>query len=383
MSSHRYKIFQIIPSLAIGGAERLVGGLLTAFDREQFDLTLVVFYKDMQDDGIWLEKVKAAGIRIIDISQAKPPFPGGGIWRYLKILTAFLRLIRRERPDLIHSHLFGDCIARPAAMLNGSAIISTEHNINLTEPFAIFFLKRVSGWYLKATIAVSAAVRTYMIKRYHIKPERTFVIHNGIDISLFDKKEMPLKNEANKVFEIGAVGRLDPQKGFDVLIAALRRLSDNGTDFRCRIAGEGKQRPVLERLIKDHGLEARVKLIGIEKNIPSFLSELDCFVMPSRWEGFGIAALEAGAASLPVIASAVDGLREIINDKINGLLVMPGDTKALAEALQLLADNPSLRHSYGLALRQRIESNFSLTGIARSYEEIYRLVVNKKTYIHG
>lgn len=376
MSRPRINILHIIPSLAVGGAERLVADLLPALDPQRYEASLLVFFRTPADDGSQIQQLRSRGIRVFEAYADKGRLPGflGGAWRALSAVWNISRIIRRERIDLVHCHLFGDCYGRPAAMLAGVPAISTEHNVNVSEPFVIFFIKRLTAWYLATTVAVSEAVRRDMIVRYRLRAKRACVIHNSVDLSRFPLAE---KQAEGSGFRFGAVGRLDRQKGFDVLIRAMKKVTAEFPEARCIIAGEGVERARLEALIAELGLQNSVALPGIERNVPAFLSAVDCFVMPSRWEGFGIAALEAGAAACPVVASRVDGLPEIIEDGRSGMLVTPDDDTALAEAmLAMLRLERTARRAFGDALRERVVRDFSLEVMASRYAELYSRLIS-------
>jgi glycosyltransferase involved in cell wall biosynthesis len=184
---------------------------------------------------------------------------------------------------------------------------------------------------------------------------KTKTIYNGIDIRHFEAmppgtKETPLT--------IGTAGRLEQEKGHLHLLEMAARLKEQRLDFRLLIAGEGSQRPVLEKRIAQMGLKQCVHLLGFTTDMPGFLRQLDIFVFPSLWEGFGYAAAEAMAAGLPVVAFDVGSNREVIAPDETGFLVPAEDISVLTEKIVQLAQQPELRTRMGLNGLKRVNACF-------------------------
>lgn len=349
------KILHIIPALGMGGAERVVVDICLGINRDEFESVVLSFV----DGGYWKEILEKNQIRVIEL-QKKSKFD-------LKNFLMIKKIIKQEAPDIIHTHLGGDLYGRLAARLLGyKNIISTEHNVNPDEGFFMNFLKKVTSAWVAKIIAVSEAVARDAAKRYSISKEKIAVIYNGISMENFIPKESV---SSSTEIQIGSAGRLTEQKGFVVLLNALAELKD--FNFHCTIAGEGIKRAELEAHIRSLGLSERVSLPGVRADMPQFLHSLDIFVLPSLWEGLGIAVLEAGASSLPVAASNVDGIREIITDQKDGLLFEAGDAHALAKIVCQLINDPNLRQSLGKALRQKVGEHFSVTTMVGEYRKAY------------
>ncbi|MBO9558457.1 MAG: glycosyltransferase [Caulobacter sp.] len=168
---------------------------------------------------------------------------------------------------------------------------------------------------------------------------------------------------------IVAAGRLHPKKGFDVLIAALALLRDQGQGFECEIAGEGDERAKLEGLIAQHGLGDRVRLVGW-RDAPAFLATGDVFAFPSYQEGFPLVLLEAMAAGLPVAASAIPGPMEMIGEGVDGTLVPPGDPAALATALAGLIAAPEKSAALGAAARAKVLEDYGPESLKRRLDAV-------------
>lgn len=168
---------------------------------------------------------------------------------------------------------------------------------------------------------------------------------------------------------IVAGGRLHEKKGFDVLIRAMALLRDRGVAARCRIAGEGAERPRLEALIADLGLADRVALTGWTDDLPAVLAEGDVFAFPSHQEGFPLVLLQAMAAGLPIVSSAIDGPNAMIRGGMNGVLVADADPAALADGLADLIADPARAAQLAAAARASVEADFGPDALARRLGE--------------
>ncbi|MEL6343175.1 MAG: glycosyltransferase [Myxococcota bacterium] len=273
---------------------------------------------------------------------------------------ALMRLARwSAEADLIHTHLWdGDFFGRIAGALVGRPVVTTEHN---TRPDS-----SLRGVVTAAMAPLSEAVVfvSEAAARAAVMPaRRKRVIENGIDLTRFQPG--PLRSGPMR--RLLAVGRLAPQKGFDVLLRALHGVPD----LSLTILGEGEQRPLLQALADPLG--DRVRMPGWVADIRPFLADADLVVIPSRWEGFGLIAVEAMASGRPVLASGVDGLVEVIGDA--GMLVPPSDPGALAAALlDLKQDRPAREEMRrrGLAQAER----FDIRRTADRYAALYRSILS-------
>jgi len=341
----------------MGGAERLLVDIVKNLDRDNFSASVIC----LKRFGFWGMELK---------KQGTPLFLAG--WGKFFWLFGFLNLVKilkKEKPDIVHTHLFGaDVFGILAARLAGvKVIIATEHNLNYQEGFLKRFIKSWTMGFAQKIVAVSEAVRNYAVSSGRIPKEKIEIIYNGVELEKFLNAER--KYEKKNEIIVGSIGRLTEQKGFDFLIEAGALLKDEKINFF--IAGEGKDRKKLEKQIKKGNLGDKIKLLGWQKDTKEFFDSLDIFVLPSRWEGFGIAILEAGLAGLPVIASKVDGIKEIIQDNADGLLFEKGNVRELAEKINYLAGNPEEREKLAVNLRNKVKEKFSIEKIVREYENLY------------
>ncbi len=351
------RLVHIMTSFGIGGAEQLVLDICRRLDRKRFEVLVVAVVAggpmrpEFHDAGIPTEvfdKTSKLGLGMI------------------RRLTEFLRT---ERPQIVHTHLFGgDTWGRIAAFRAGVPhVISTEHNMNLDEGFVKRIVKRRLARRTERIIAVSDAVRAQSIRVARIPPGNIIVIPNGVDLGRF----RPIERPSRDLLHVMSVGRLVPQKGHDVLVDAFAVLRDTLPRARLSIVGDGPLRPHLEDQIRAYHLADRVQLMGFRRDLPELYARADIAVFPSRWEGLGLAAIEASACGLPVIASAVGGLQEAILDQETGLLIPPEEPKLLAEAIVELARDRARRVLMGHAGRRRVERHFDIRRVVQRYEALY------------
>ncbi|KKU14153.1 MAG: Glycosyl transferase group 1, partial [Candidatus Magasanikbacteria bacterium GW2011_GWC2_45_8] len=169
--------------------------------------------------------------------------------------------------------------------------------------------------------------------------------------------------------QITCVARLEPQKGHDTLLRALALLDDMAWELV--LAGDGSLKEYVIDLARVLNIRERVNYLGARRDIPAILQDTDIFVLPSLWEGLGIVILEAGASAVPVVASNVGGIPEMVVDQETGLLVPPGDVEALSHALRALLQDSVRAREMGTAARARVEQNFALPQTIEKYKMLY------------
>jgi glycosyltransferase involved in cell wall biosynthesis len=356
----KIKIIYVIDGLIIGGAQVFLVDLIELLNKNLFDIKVVTII----EKGILAEELEKIGIEVVHL-QKKGRL---GLWLVLQLI----KFLRREKPDIVHTHLFGgDTWGRTAAILaRVPVIISTEHNTNLDEGWTKRKVKKFFSFFTKKIVAVSEAVRNYSVAVDHIKAKKITVIPNGIDISQFaDITEKKFSNPP----VIGVIGRLEPQKGHEYLFEALNLIK--AIPWVLWVVGDGSLKNELERLAKDLSLRERIIFLGARKNIPEILSQVDIFVMPSLWEGLGLALLEAAAAGKPVVASRVGGVPEIIENGKTGILVEAKNVKSLADGLEhvLLGENEAAE--MGQRARAAVAEKFSAGKMIGLYEKLYKNIL--------
>ncbi|MFH1098866.1 MAG: glycosyltransferase [Candidatus Uhrbacteria bacterium] len=358
------RIVHVITSFDIGGAEQFVLDLCRRIDRRRFEVAAVVA---VVRGGPMRTEFHEVGIPTEVIGKNSKLGIGA-----IRRLTADLRSLT---PDLVHTHLFGgDTWGRIAALRAGVPhLVSTEQNTNLDEGAVKRFVKRMLARRTDRIVAVSDAVRSYSIRVDHIPRGKIAVIPNGVDVERF----RPSPPTPRRGVRFLAVGRFVPQKGLEVLLDAFAIIRDVLPDATLEIVGDGPLRSTLEAQVHSYHLADRVMFLGFRRDTAQIYTRADVLVMPSRWEGFGIAAVEAAACGLPVVASAVGGLMEVVVDQETGILVPPGEPKLLADAMRDLATDAPRRILFGHAGRRHVEKNYNIRRVVERYEELYEELVSK------
>ena len=288
------------------------------------------------------------------------------------------RLIRRVRPDIVHTHLLrSDLYGAAAARLAGVPAV-------LTSKYALGQYSRATRRLSTHALAVSEAVRSDLVERLGWDAQRVSTIHTGYDFEAAPTIDPEARARLRALWSVPlaapvvvALARLSYEKGLDVLIRAARLVRRQIPEARFVIAGEGPLRAELERLISELDLTGTVLLAGWQPDVRAVLSAADLFAMPSHMEGMPNAVLEAHAAELPVVASAVGGLVEVVEHEVTGLLVPPADPEALAAALLRLISDQRLARRMAADGRQRAAERFGLAPVTRRYEELYDRLVGR------
>jgi glycosyltransferase involved in cell wall biosynthesis len=298
------------------------------------------------------------------------------VWDWAPLLS----LLRAESIDVLHSHQFGSNFW--ASMLGRMAgtpvVIAHEHNWSFEGQLVRRFLDRhVIAARANAFLAVSRETRRGMIELEGIDPERVRFVSLGIATPTATpgadvRAELGI---ADQVPVIGTACTLRPEKALDVLVRAAAALLDDFPDLRLLIAGEGPDRGRIEALIGQLGLGETVTLLGGRGDIPDFLQALDVAVCSSDWEGSPLSVMEYMEAELPVVATRVGGIPDMITDGVEGVLVPPGQPEAIARAVADLLRDPDAAAEMGRRGQRRRREEFDLDVTARRigdlYEELY------------
>jgi glycosyltransferase involved in cell wall biosynthesis len=311
----------------------------------------------------------------------------------LLLTLRIARLIRAEKFDLIHAHgSKSGFLARLAAMGSGVPVIYSPHcfsfhdGVNPLLANLLAALERFAARYLTARIITVADGEQTLARRYRVGFPQLFVtVHSGIDPANYDK---PVDKTAQRAFLkldenaplVGAVGRLGKQKSpLDfVQMAALIHSHMPQTHFVW--AGSGPLKEAAQNLSEELGIGEVCHFIGEYKDVPSLLGAMDCFVLPSLWEGFPIVLLEAMAAGVPIVATDIPGNDEAVSSGKNGWLVPPASPSALAEKVLGLLNNLEQAATFARSSRERIHQEFTRAKMLASIQNVYQDVVNEKKH---
>ncbi len=257
-----------------------------------------------------------------------------------------------HRADLVHTHLVH---ADVYGAFGARRLVSTKHNDDPFRAGVFRFVERALARRSSRIIAITHALARFQVERVGLPTDKVEVIHYGLDDLPNAWGPNPADDVPSDARVLLAVCRLEPQKGVDLAIRALPEVRAHHPNAQLVVLGEGAQRQELERQAQDLGVS--VYLPGRVPDVAAWLRRADVLVHPARWEGFGLALLEAMLASLPVVATSVSSIPEIVIDGVTGLLVPPDDPAALAAAVSRVLADPD---AYGERGQARALAEFSV-----------------------
>ena len=356
------KILYGITKSNFGGAQRYVFDLAMATKKRGHDVVVLCGGQDVLVEKLTKEKIKVISLGALQRDIA--------ITKEFSSLFQILKILREEGPDVFHinSSKMGGLGGLAGRLAGVKKIIFTTHGWAFNEPrpawqkIFIKFFTWLTILFAHKTICVSGKTKGDVEKWPFIK-NKLVVIHNGI--ARFDPAP-----RVDQTFTVGTITELHKIKGLDVLLTAWSKFIKKH-QAKLVIVGEGEERQNLQNMAKNLGISDLVIFKGFVDNARTLLSGFDIFCMPSRSEGLPYALLESGSAGLPVIASAVGGVPEVIESGINGVLVPVEDAEALFSTLILLAEDPDLRKRLGANLKASIQENFSFDKMVEKTLELY------------
>jgi glycosyltransferase involved in cell wall biosynthesis len=343
-----------------GGPEKTI--ILGAAKADPARLAVTVCYLRNQDDRdeTIRERALAQGIDFVEVRQRHPIDPRA--WQEIA------RIVRDRRVQIVHAHDYKtDLIALAMGRRGGVVPLTTAHGWTGHSWRERRVYYPADKWLIARfprVIAVSSQIRQELIEA-GTKPERIQTILNGIDPALFRRDPQRVARERQRLgleageFAIGAVGRLEPQKRFDILIEAFAATRGRHPELRLLIAGEGSKREALEREIDSRNLGRSCRLLGHCPDISGFYHAIDLLAQSSDYEGTPNAILEAMALEVPVVATNAGGTGELIEHHVHGLIIPPRDPGALADSIaSVLGDPPAAGDRVRMA-RARVERELS------------------------
>ncbi|MCG6154303.1 glycosyltransferase [Rubinisphaera margarita] len=361
-----------ITELDPGGAERAFVQLITRLDRTEWNPRVVC----LSGEGELVEQLRQNGIEVVCLHASRR--------RPLAALLKLRREMRRFRPRLVQSYLFhANLLARIAARMAGVPVMVCGIRVAERRSNSYLKLDRWTDRWVTRHVCVSEAVRRFTVEQGGLPAEKLLVIPNGVDLDRFRTAEPVLRTElhcSDSDFLILFAGRLDPQKGVLSLPDLAERLKPKYPQLRWLIAGEGPLRGELKQQIQSRGLTETVQLLGSRDDIPELMKTADLFVFPSRWEGMPNVILEAMAAGLPIVSTAVEGIEDLLKDDMSGAIVPIGENAALAVRIEQLIEQPETRERYASQASRAVGRCPTWDAVAEQYQELYRelLVLEQK-----
>jgi glycosyltransferase involved in cell wall biosynthesis len=369
MGDGNMNLVHLTASTLHGGPERQMLGLAQALADQA--TTVFVSFREGGKCRSFLSQVRQRGFEGIALDNDTP--------RFRRAVAEIAGHLRRVGADLLLCHGYkADLLGRPAARRAGIPAVAVSRGwtgesvrVRLYERLDRFHLR-----FLDHVVAVSTA-QAEKVRRAGVPQDRLTVIPNAVDPERFCDPDPRYRQRLERYFRtprsriVGAAGRLSPEKGFDVLINAISLVHDHDAEAGFVIFGDGPCRPLLQQQIAALGLVGTVALAGFRADLDRYLPHLDLLVLPSHTEGMPNVVLEACAAGVPVVATAVGGTPEVIEDGSSGFLVPPGDPVSLASAVcEALADEEQMRE-IAFQARQRVLECFSFRAQAEQYRELF------------
>ncbi|KKR48837.1 MAG: Glycosyl transferase, group 1 [Candidatus Magasanikbacteria bacterium GW2011_GWC2_40_17] len=369
MKSQKIKILFVANALEVGGAEKFLLDLLKYLDKGKFEPYLATVI----GGGALEEQFLQLNLPLYIYGRRRLRYLGGIVqfWQLYK-------LMKKIKPDIVHTQLFAaDLWGRLAAFLaQVPLIITTEQNVNVDQSLLREFLKMLTYRLTDKVVAISTAVKNYAIKKYKLAADKIVIIPNDVDIAALEKRMISTTPKAINKKIIINTGRLVIQKGQKYLLQAFAALPQKN-ECELWLVGNGPLKKELQTQAQNLGIEKQVKFLGTRHDVPELLAQADLFAFSSIFEGLGIAVLEAAVAKLPIVASKIDGILDILKDEESGLLVEPKNPEVLTKALQKILENPYLGRQLAERAYQQVKNNFDVAVVVKKYEELYENLASK------
>jgi sugar transferase (PEP-CTERM/EpsH1 system associated) len=361
-------VVHLVYALGVGGLETLLVDCINRMPAYRHAVVCLTRYT------AFAERIQRPDVTLHALGKQ----PGLGLGTHV----TFWRLMRRLRPSVLHTYNLAALeYAFTASMAGVPVRIHAEHGRDASDPQGLNpkhnFLRRRIAPFVDRFIPVSADLHRWLGEVVGIAQSKTLFIKNGVDTDKYAPGGAPATDSpwATDHIVIGTVARVQDVKNHRLLVEALARLHARHPELAARvklsIVGDGPLLPAVREQVAALGLQDAVWLPGARADIKDLLHTFSIFALPSLAEGTPVSMLEAMACGLPVVASRVGGIPEVIDDEVQGLLVTVGDVDALAQALARYALHPALRARHGQAGRARVEERFSMRAMLAAYGALY------------
>lgn len=355
---HEMKIIQIIPNFGMGGAEIMCENLTYELIRQGRDVIVVSLY---DSHTVITERLEKNNIDIRYLNKKL----GLDISIFYKLISIF----KKEKPDAIHTHLYAIKYAVPAAILSGVKIrVHTVHSIASQECTKLgkILNKIFFRFYHVVPVALSVEIQRTVVEEYHLPFEEVPIVYNGIDLSKCAPKENYDINGKAKILHIGRFMQPKNHKG---LLNAFYKLHEIYPNCELQLIGDGPMKNEFEEYVQKNGLFDYVRFLGLQSNVYGYLHDADIFILPSLFEGMPMSLIEAMGTGLPIIATAVGGVPNMLKDHENAFLIEINEHQ-IVESLLVLLRSEKLREKIGLSAKDS-SINFSSNKMAEGYVKIY------------
>jgi glycosyltransferase involved in cell wall biosynthesis len=367
MSKLPLRILQLVSSMTIGGAEQIVLSLAERVDRRRFEMHVcslsVIGQNSLQPE------FEQLNIPLLTLNARRFYDPA--------VLRAVYQYARQQKIDVIHTHLTdADVVGRLVGRALGIPVLSTMQNIphnHARQRRDRYWLERITARYLAThLVGVSSTIRELYIRQWGIPEEHISAINNSVRMEPF--LDVPAGVPAVRSYPgpvITNVARLNPQKAQHLLLEAAPFVLQSYPQATFLLVGKGHLEQDLRQQAQALGISQNVIFTGVRHDIPDILAQSDLFVLPSRWEGLPLSAIEAMAAARAVLVTDVGGNSELVESGRSGLVIPAGDVGALVDGLLDLLADEARRLALGASARQRVQRLFSTERFIQQYESVY------------
>jgi glycosyltransferase involved in cell wall biosynthesis len=386
LAAERIKVVRVIARLNVGGPALHVAYLTEGLAARGYDTTLVAGTVGSGEESMaFVAAEHHVQVETIDeLHRNISPF------RDARSILRLARIIRRERPAILHTHTAkAGAVGRIAALFAGDArppiVVHTFHGHVLRgyfNPVASFAFRVLERWLARAStklVAVSPEVRDDLVELGVAPASKFEVIRLGIELERRIGGDGAGRRETRRMigigedaFVVGWFGRMTAVKRTGDVVRTLRALVDRDVDARLLLVGDGPERGALERQAHELGVMKRCLFLGYQQDVSRYYDAIDALLLPSANEGTPVSVIEALAAQRPAVATDVGGTADVITDGVDGFLVEPGDVDALAERLAELARDPERRARMGEAGRSRVLGRYAVDRLIDDVDRLYR-----------
>lgn len=369
----------IITSLGHGGAEGQVVEIANCLSKRGWNVGII----SIKRPQAYLEKLRGAGVKLFYLD----------VWHELMAPIALLRafnLIRKWRPKILHSHMVhANILARLVRLfVLAPVLICTAHSIDErgrrdSGKLRVYLYRFTDPLCNLTTQTSRAGVKRY-VQIKAVPKDKILYIPNGVDTGRF-RPDLEVRQRMRKILALDhkfiwlSIGRFEPPKDYETMLWAFTKVSRMYPHAHLLIAGDGSLRSKIQTLAHELGITQNVSFLGIRTDVPDLMNAADAFVMASLWEGMPVVLLEAHSVGLPVVATDVGGINEVVLHRKTGYLVPPRNHEALAQAMFQMMNLPNGEiQKMKMLARQHVEINFSLDRIVDIWESIYRNLMEQK-----
>jgi len=368
------KVIHVFKITGVSGSENHLLTLLPALKNKGLDIIVIMMENPKLSIGDFYQKLKSVGIKVYRVKI-----------KFNLSITVFRKIkniLKTENPDIVHTHLIhGDLYGILTAKSSGvKNIISSKHNDDdFRNKFHIKYLNKFLNKRLSKVIVISEALKKFSIEIEKIRIDKIVTIRYGLD-----NFELRLKNEnlrehlgyRDDEYIFGIIARLTEQKGHIYLLEAFKNIVKKHKKARLLIVGDGVLRKQLETIVKDDNIENFVQFLGRREDTADIYNAIDAFIHPSLWEGFGLVFLEAMSFALPVIATNVSAIPEVVEKNRTGLLVKPKNSEELFVAMEKFINDKDMAKKYGKMGKIRVKDKFNVETMVERTKEVYLKVLN-------